>query len=266
VAANVYFDLTRAFNEHGPVVALASGQAVVHYRVAIMSKDGDWVIRETVEACGNVLDILTERAASYRPGAPLDPRWLAGGWSSHFEFSDDKHRRVRCDFFSRPPRVELVAIERLFASASDPFLVVDLESLIRMKRTQRAKDYAVIGELATRLAPAREILLTTDAERLLQLAPSYGVGVRRPSVRAARVGDRDAVVVALAREQDRYQQMDRARLDAYAAAARPYLEAFAQLSADDRRLPGAHERVVGLAERLLPRRVALAEASDADAQ
>jgi hypothetical protein len=42
VAANVYFDLTRTFNARGPVVALASGQAVVHYRVAIMSKDGDW--------------------------------------------------------------------------------------------------------------------------------------------------------------------------------------------------------------------------------
>jgi hypothetical protein len=214
VPANVYFDLTRAFNQRGPVVALASGQAVVPYRVAIMSKDGDWVIRETVEACGHVFDILTARAASYRPGAPLDPRWLAGGWSSHFEFSDDKQRRVRCDFFSRPPRVELLAIERLFASAGDPFLVVDLESLIRMKRTQRAKDYAVIGELATRLAPEREILLTTDVERLLQLAPSYGVGVHRPSVRAARAGDRDAVVVALARERDRHQQIDRARLDA----------------------------------------------------
>lgn len=255
MAANVYFDLTRAFNERGPIVALTSGQAVVHYRVAIMSKDGDWVIRETAEACSSVLGILTARGASYRPGAPLDPRWLAGGWSSHFEFSDDKQRRVRCDFFSRPPRVEPVAIEGLFAIARDPFLVIDLESLIRMKRTQRAKDYAVIGELATRLPPEREILVTTDADRLLQLAPSYGAGVRRAAVRAARAGDRDAVVVALAREQDRHQQMDRTRLDTYAAAAKPYVEAFAQLSAKDRRLPGAHERVAGLAERLLPPRV-----------
>jgi hypothetical protein len=266
VAANVYFDLTRAFNECGPIVALASGQAVVHYRVAIMSKDGDWVIRETPDACGRVLDILAARGASYRPGAPLDPRWLAGGWSSHFEFSDDKQRRVRCDFFSRPPRVAPEALERLFAVAGDPFLVIDLESLIKMKRTQRAKDYAVIGELATRLPPEREILVTTDAERLLQLAPSHGAGVRRTSVRAARAGDRDAVVVALAREQDRHQQLDRTRLDAYAAAAQPYVEAFAQLSPEDRRLPGAHERVAALAEHLLPPRVDLPEESDDDAQ
>lgn len=35
---NVYFDLTRTFNERGPIAALASGQAVVYYRVAIMAR------------------------------------------------------------------------------------------------------------------------------------------------------------------------------------------------------------------------------------
>jgi hypothetical protein len=266
VAANVYFDLTRTFNARGPVVALASGQAVVHYRVAIMSKDGDWVIRETTEACGAVLEVLAARGATYRPGAPLDTRWLASGWSSHFEFADEKRRRVRCDFFSRPPRIAREATERLFASAADPFLVVDLESLIRMKRTQRAKDYAVIGELAARLPPAQEVLLTTDPDRLMQLAPDYGDGVTRPAVRAALARDRDALVVALAREQDRQQQLDRARLEAYAAAAEPYMEAFARMPAEEKRLPGAHDRVMALAERLLPFTVDLPEEPDRDAQ
>ena len=265
-AGNVYFDLTRTFNERGPIAALASGQAVVYYRVAIMSKDGDWVIRETSEACGRVLDVLTERKASYRPGTPLDPRWLAGGWSSHFEFADEKHRRVRCDFFSRPPRILPEATETLFASATDALLVVDVESLIRMKRTQRAKDYAIIGELAARLPPAQELRLTTDPDRLLRLAPRYGGGLERGAVRAAVAGDRDAVVVALAREQDRQQRLDRSRLEAYAAAAEPYLEAFARMPPEERRLPGAHERVVRLAERFLPLTVGLPEASDGDAE
>jgi hypothetical protein len=48
--ANVYFELTEAFNEAEPTAALASGQAVVFYRIAIMSKDGDWVIRESPDA------------------------------------------------------------------------------------------------------------------------------------------------------------------------------------------------------------------------
>lgn len=263
---NVYFELTREFNAQGPAVALASGQAVVYYRVAIMSKDGDWVIRETAQACAHVLEVLADRGASYRPGAPLDARWLAGGWSSHFEFSDDKRRRVRCDFFSRPPRIEAAALASLFTSTTDSFSVVDLESLIRMKRTQRAKDYAVIGELAALLPPAKEILLTTDPDRLLHLAPEHARGIARPAVRAALAGDRDALVVALAREQDRRQRTDRARLEAYGAAAEAYLSALTRISADERRLPDAHGRVRALAERLLPRSVDLPEGSDDDAE
>lgn len=266
VAENVYFDLTRVFNDRGPIVALASGQAVVYYRIAIMSKDGDWVIRETAEACARVLDVLTERGASYRPGAPLDPRWLAGGWSSHFEYADERGRRVRCDFFSRPPRVSATAIGRLFAAARDPFLVVDVESLIRMKRTQRAKDYAVIGELATRLPPAQELLVTTDPDRLLDLAAQAGVDVRRPAVRAAVDRDRDGVVVALAREQDSQRRSDAGRMNAYAAAAGPYLEAFSRLTSGERRLPHAHAQVTSLAEHHLPTTITLPGAADADAE
>jgi hypothetical protein len=266
VTGNVYFDLTRVFNERGPIVALSSGQAVVYYRVAIMSKDGDWVIRETAEACARVLEVLAERGASYRPGAPLDPRWLAGGWSSHFEYSDDKGRRVRCDFFSRPPRVHAAAIDRLFVSARDPLLVIDVESLIRMKQTQRAKDYAVIGELATRLSPEQELLVTTDPDRLLALAPQAGPDVRRPAVHAAMDGDRDGVVVALAREQDAQRRSDAARMEAYAAAAGRYLEAFSRLTSTERRLPHAHAQVRGLAEQLLPPNITLPGAAHADAE
>lgn len=153
MVSNVYFDLTREFNRTGPTVVLASGQAVVYHLLAIMSKAGDWVIRETTNACERVLAVLASRGARYRSGAPLDVRWLAGGWSSHFEFADERGRRVRCDFFSRPPRLDAGARSRLFSTA-EPLAVIDVESLIRMKQTQRAKDYAVIGELARRLDPS----------------------------------------------------------------------------------------------------------------
>ncbi len=89
---NVYFELTTAFNEHGRIVILCSGQAVVYYRLAVMSKDGDWIVREAERACRRVREVLARRGARYRPGAPLDPRWLAGGWSSHFEFADPQGR------------------------------------------------------------------------------------------------------------------------------------------------------------------------------
>jgi hypothetical protein len=49
--------LTREFNRDEPIALLASGQAVVFYRIAMMSKDG---------------------------------------WSSQFEFTGDRARRVCC--------------------------------------------------------------------------------------------------------------------------------------------------------------------------
>jgi hypothetical protein len=267
VATNVYFELTRAFNARGPNVALASGQAVVFYRVAIMSKDGDWVVREDDAACADVLQVLGGRGAWYRPGAPLDARWLSGGWSSHFELRDPQGRRVRCDFFSRPPRVGREARAGLFRSPGDALRVVDLESLILMKQTQREKDYAVIGELASRLPPEREILLTTDPDRLLRLAPTYARhAAGRPAVLAASSGDRDAIVVALARERDALQRADRARLERYASAASPFLDGFARLPDEARMLPAAHAAVCRLAEDLLPTRVTAGEGADADAE
>lgn len=251
---NIYFELTEAFNAHGPTVVLASGQAVVYYRIAIMSKDGDWIIRETPDACERVIAALESRGATYRPSAPLDVRWMAGGWSSHFEFADDRHRRIRCDFFSQPPRVSPSARDALFASSdlSSRLRVIDLESLILMKRTQRAKDYAVIGELATRLSPDREVELTTDPDRILALARVNGRTSARPAVHAALAGDRRAVVLAIASETDDLQAQDRRRVDAYEQAALPYLDAFRREGLARQPLRTAHTRACALAEQLLP--------------
>ncbi len=265
VPENVYFELTAAFNAAGRIAVLASGQAVVWYRLAMMSKDGDWILRETSAACDRVLRVLAERGARYRSGAPLDPRWLAGGWSSHFEFRDARRRRVRCDFFSRPPRLEPAGLAALFA-APEPtgdLPVVDVQSLIRMKQTQRAKDYPVIGELARLLPPEQELELTTDPDRILELAGVPPAGVppadehgrrsRRPAARVAVEGrGRLAVVVALAEEIDRLQQRDRARVERYERASTAYREALRRLPRQDLRLPEGHDRLLALAERWLP--------------
>jgi len=250
---NIYFDLTQELNEQGPIAALASGQAVVFYRLALMSKDGDWILRETPEACARVLAVLAKYGAHYRPGAPLDLRWLAGGWSSHFEFFDPEGRRIRCDFVTRPPRLGREEVASLFAPPAEPTLVVGLEPLIRMKRTQRAKDYPVIGELARLLPGEREIEMTTDPDRVLALAPSYGKDSARPPVKAALAGrPREDVVVELARELDRMQQDDRARLDRYRKASESYMREFQAADIARLNLPEAHERICILAERLLP--------------
>ncbi|MEP7009423.1 MAG: hypothetical protein ABJC13_03795 [Acidobacteriota bacterium] len=251
---NIYFDLTEELNAEGTIAVLASGQAVVFYRLALMSKDGDWILREAPEACRRALTVLEKHGARYRPGAPLDVRWLAGGWSSHFEMSDPQARRVRCDFFSRPPRIRPDEVAALFSPEEmpEPFRVVGLEPLIRMKQTQRAKDYPVIGELARLLPPDLEIELTTDPDRILELVQAVGKDSGRSSVRAALSGVREDVVVALAREADQNQREDRARLDKYRAAAVGYLREIQAARIGDLDLPSAHERICEIAERWLP--------------
>lgn len=255
--SNLYFDLTEELNAEGVIAALASGQAVVYYRLAIMSKDGDWILRETPEACRRALAVLERHGAHYRPSPPLEVRWLAGGWSSHFEFADPEGRRIRCDFVTRPPRLSPEDLSKLFASEGEmggALKVVDIKPLIRMKQTQRAKDYPVIGELARLLPPEQEIEFTTDPDRIIALASDYGQGSRRSPVRAVLAGSsREAVVVELARESDRLQQQDRARLEAYRVAAEPYLREFQAANLGVLPLPEAHRRACELAERWLPR-------------
>lgn len=229
----------------------------MHYRLAIMSKDGDWVLGETAQACERVLTILANRDARYRPAAPLDVQWLRGGWSSHFEYFDAGKRRIRCDFVSRPPRVPFEALETMFQQAgSNDLLVIDRQALIRIKQTGRAKDYAVIGELARQLPPEQELRWTTDVDRILELAMVVGdAASTRASVREARRGaGRAAVVAALAQEIDELQQADRHRLAVYQRAAEPYVAEFRRMRLETLPVRQAHEVACRLAEALLPER------------
>jgi ribosome biogenesis GTPase A len=96
--------------------------------------------------------------------------------------------------------------------------------------------------------------VTTDPDRILALAPAYGQGSSRLPVKAALTSPaREDVVVALARETDRLQQKDRARLDKYRQASENFLRAFQASKIGDLDLPEAHDRICELAERWLPR-------------
>ena len=70
---------TSAFNAGRSRAIISSGQAVVLHRLAVMSKDGDWLLREDEEALAFILTVLADRDATYRFGAPLDLRWMRGG-------------------------------------------------------------------------------------------------------------------------------------------------------------------------------------------
>ena len=193
---SIYVDLTREFNAPGLNAILSSGQAVVLHRLAIMSKDGDWILREHEAALEHVLAVLAAREAVYRFGAPLDLRWMRGGWSAHLEFRHGP-MRIRTDFVTRPPRLapeELDELWRRQEGCDLPF--VDARNLIELKKTNREKDYAVIGELARLLTDPEEQLLTSRSARdILDMASRHpglaaSLAEQRPALAAVAGWDR----------------------------------------------------------------------------
>ncbi len=68
----IYLDLTEEFNRGHFRAIICSGQAVVLHQLAVMSKDGDWILREQQSALDHILQVLSARGAKYRFGAPTD--------------------------------------------------------------------------------------------------------------------------------------------------------------------------------------------------
>lgn len=255
---NPYLELTRDFNRGRLRALISSGQAVVVHRLAIMSKDGDWVLREDEEATGHVLDVLARRDARYRFGAPLDPRWLAGGWSSHLEHSHGS-LRLRTDFVTRPPRVSREELREMWhdaeASGSE---VVALQPLTELKMTRREKDYAVIGELARRMTDPRSQLLysrsSRDLRRLAREHPEALAEVLPERPLLGRIPEgREALEEALDRERRALMRADEERLARYRKAAEPWAALWPEVAREIASLPlqEAHRLVTSRAEGVL---------------
>jgi hypothetical protein len=256
---NPYLDLTAALNRGRLRVLLSSGQAVVVHRLAIMSKDGDWILREDAEAVGHVLEVLSSHGAHYRFGAPLDLRWLAGGWSSHFEFRREA-LRLRTDFVTRPPRITPGQLARMWEEAEATGLdVVGVEPLAALKLTNREKDYAVVGELARLMTDPRSQLLYSRSSRdLIRLAEEHPAALaeatrQRPLLALIAAG-REALEEALDRERRQLMHANEERLARYQAAVGAWAEIWPEVQ---RQLHGltlldAHRVVTSRAEGVLP--------------
>jgi hypothetical protein len=258
----IYLELTREFNMGRLRAVICSGQAVVLHRLAIMSKDGDWILREDEESLQHVLHVLDRHGAKYRFGAPLDRRWMTGGWSSHFEFQQPS-LRVRTDFFTRPPRVSSADLERMWIEQEDrdpPF--VDARMLAAMKKTNRERDYAVIGELARLLPePRDQFLLSRSARDLIDLAREHprlvtDLAPQRPLLALASAG-RETLEAALDAERRASMRENEDRLAAYRAGARVLEQAWPEIVArmEGLSLLAAHRVFVAAAAPILPTHV-----------
>lgn len=256
---NPYLELTEEFNRGRLRVLLSSGQAVVVHRLAVMSKDGDWILREDAEAVGHVLEVLSSHGARYRFGAPLDVRWLTGGWSAHLE-SRRESLRLRTDFVTRPPRISPKQLARMWEGAEATGIdVVEVEPLAALKLTNREKDYAVVGELARLMADPRSQLLYSRSSRdLIQLAGEHpealAEAIRQRPLLARIPEGRDALDEALDRERRILTRINEERLARYQNAAESWSRLWpeVQRQVEGLPLPEAHRLVTTRAEGVLP--------------
>jgi hypothetical protein len=260
---NIYVELTQAFNANGLNVVLSSGQAVVLHKLAVASKDGDWLVREDQDALDEVLAVLASRGAFYRFGAPYDLRWMRGGWSSHFEFREGP-LRIRTDFVTRPPRLSPRALESIWREQSTAEIpIVDPKNLAELKKTNREKDYAIIGELARLIAdPADQMLVSRSARDITAMAVRFPELVprlveRRPAL-SAIAGGLDALEAALDAERRRLIHANEQRLQRYLDAAEAWKSMWPSVAAEIAGMPlfPAHrvvvERATGVVPFLLP--------------
>lgn len=256
---NIYLELTRRFNEGKLRAILSSGQAVVLHRLAIMSKDGDWIVKEEPETMGHILKVLSQYRAQYRFGAPLDVRWLSGGWSSHLEFSYNQ-LRVRTDFVARPPRISQHVLDRLWVDQEGqdiPF--VDVKTLVEIKKTNREKDYAVIGELARLLSSAKDQMLCSRSARdIIMLAERYPKILSELVTKRPILGKTSEGQFALERaldEEKRYLiHANESRLEAYIEAAQGWAKMWPQVEKEVQGCPllEAHHIIVTRSSGVLP--------------
>jgi len=256
--SNIYLELTEQFNRGRLRAIISSGQAVVLHRLAVMSKDGDWILREDDETTEHVLGVLAQYAARYRFGAPLDTRWFAGGWSAHFEF---RHNglRVRTDFVTRPPRINAATLDRLWSETDPHHAVIDLVPLAEIKKTNREKDYAVIGELARLMRdPHDQLLYSRSARDLIALAQLHPQLVQNLAATRALLNE---IATGCARLEEALDAERRAlihfneqRLACYRDAAHRWAAAWPEVERkiSDESLPPAHQIVVTRALEVLP--------------
>jgi hypothetical protein len=150
-----FLDLLRErLRDAGISFALTSGMACVRFGLQQTTKDSDWIIDvRHIARFRTVLGSFESGppagSVTYRPifGAPLEPDWMAHGWTSHLcvrDAPDSLEHHV--DVFSRPPRVQKVETEPGDNDFASRHVVA------QMKKTDRGKDWPIVDGLGWQLA------------------------------------------------------------------------------------------------------------------
>jgi hypothetical protein len=253
-----YEDLVRKLRAQGVVCAITSGLACVHYGVAETTKDCDLLCHS------GSFDVLLERLAATRVegrvcgyrgniSPPLDARWHAGGWTSHFEWAGGGVPAVTLDVFGHALRESAPWAEQSLGLYAGP------QTVAEMKRTNRDKDWPFITALGVRMIEAddeRGWLHIFDEGILTELLRSYqctpAMVARRPALRLALDQD-PRTPGALNAERKLWEELDRRRIHILEGHLRPYVLAVRKARhGQELSLRQEHEVRIECAARCLP--------------
>jgi hypothetical protein len=220
--------------------ALTSGMACVYYGIQQTTKDTDWIVAPG--HLDTLRTLLAEQERRLPPwlvgyrsicGAPLDPRWLANGWTSHLVIQDSAlEAEHHLDFFGRPPRAPVWA--------ASPEGIACRATVAAMKRTDRDRDWAFVDGLGWQLSEAdgdlEEALVNVqDEARLRHLwnrAPAAcreSALRRRPLLQMVQATTDPVVVEAHIRlERLFWQCVNRERHGRYQAAWKTFFRSWRQ--------------------------------------
>jgi hypothetical protein len=249
--------LTATLRSHGVVCAITSGMACVEFGVAFGTKDCDMLCAaESADAFLRSLEATPLRGAacSYRShlGAPLDCRWLRGGWTSHFAWSLGTEEAC-LDVFGVAPRASALWQAELMGLYASPHIVAE------MKRTDRPRDWPIASALGAKLlydGDPRGWLHVFDPQLMVKLASEIPcpreLFAQRPVLELLERRD-PRLDIAVRGEIEFWQQLDHVRMQVYRNAVRRYVVAVKKDARSDAAdLRTQHLSRIEHAEQLLP--------------
>jgi hypothetical protein len=207
------------------------GQACVFYGAAQFSKDVDFLLLASEENFTGLRSALRELGAERIAVPPFDPAALARGHAVHFRCPSGETKGLRIDVMTRLrdlPPFEVLWERRttITVEGGAEISLLSVEDLVSAKKTQRDKDWPMIGALveghymATGGEPNRErarfwLLESRTPERLLELVQRFPAEkeqlvIRRPLLALAVASDLPRLREALDAEVRAEQDKDRA--------------------------------------------------------
>jgi len=250
---NWFFSTIDLLRESGVPTQITSGMACVfRQKTSLNTKDCDIIILGEWEKAFEILSKLQRQGHDlvYRSpfSAPLDSRWMRGGWTSHFEWTGNPVAKL--DIFGSPPRV-------LNDIGSDYFSTD--ETIASIKMTQRIRDWSTVHEMGLRLLKTQNqkgFLYLQTAEGIKNAMKAFSLSPeiiqQRPLLQKMDDFDISTLQAMIEVERKFWMSLDRHRINHYRNCSKPYILSAREILKEVTDLHRQHKLLLEIALEKLP--------------